>query len=243
MFQWFRKKKSSQPKTLRRAPRVELLPLQEVSFQLKNSEGTVALPASNISSSGAGLLRSAMKAWPPEGEIMRGALRVGSKSVPCELKLVHLSPLVAGCAFEGDTGPVAACVKSYFDAEMEGMDLRQINSSFLKRPERGTPHWFSGNNSCELYLVEENGQLSEFEIRFFGNRLVWNEDHGRLHFQSENQEETSERSGPHHRASELMGPSEPIPEGLMESIERFIQHANGLPGEWKKQIRDRLTMA
>ena len=35
----------------------------------------------------------------------------------------------------------------------------------------GDPHWYHGDNNCELYFVERNDKILNFHITFFGNAI------------------------------------------------------------------------
>jgi hypothetical protein len=63
-------------------------------------------------------------------------------------------------------------VEAYFAAELEAQKLCEVNPMILKREPDGNPRLFRSGDTCELFLVvEDGGRLVRYQMSFLGNYI------------------------------------------------------------------------
>ncbi|HVK60531.1 MAG TPA: hypothetical protein VM432_03225 [Bdellovibrionales bacterium] len=163
ILNWLKPKK---PPETDRAPRV-VLPFFPLHFITNDGRD---LLIANISTSGVGFQKTSFATLPPEETVLHGKLRLQDKNYALRLRVVHVSASIVGCIIDPQSSEYSNDLNHYLDVELSAVVLRPIDTQILKQPPEGKPQWYVGRqNSCELYLVENNGELKDFHCTIWGH--------------------------------------------------------------------------
>ena len=167
---------SSEKKRRERAPRVRISALHNIFFIPKENAVGAKVKIANISVTGVGLLRESSQNWPDAGAVIAGHFEVNqAEKVPVEFTVVHASEKVIGGQFRPPADPVRKLVNSYFKYEVMALDMALVDPKLLKEEKDGKSHLFRGDNNCELFFIEHEGQIRRYTFTFFGNIMEWSE--------------------------------------------------------------------
>jgi len=157
----------------RRAPRVQLLPLHKIHCTVTVFALEIATGVSNISASGVGLMRDALKTWPPIGTQLPANLQIGKNVFKIDLFIIHLSPAVIGCKFINPSKELVTAINQYLKVELLAVEMIYIGPQNLEPTALGVPHWYHGDNNTELYFVEEpkSHKVVQMKLLFLGHYL------------------------------------------------------------------------
>jgi len=161
---------------LPRAPRVSLLPLHEVKFHMSSPVESGGILVANLSASGAGFIRASARSWPPEQSILRGNLELAGKSIPVVLKVIHNSPGIVGCSFEGESTQLKKILDTSFGVDLLAMKLEEVPAKLQKGMSEGKARQFRGNENCDLYFVEDTTGVAVFRLSLLGNVIECGEN-------------------------------------------------------------------
>ena len=238
LFNFFSKsKKGVEPESdqqLKRPPRVNILQLHGIYFDLVEPIKGGALKITNISSTGIGFTRDSLEQWPAAGSIIKGHLYILDQEIAAALKIVHISPEIAGCSIHGSTRPISAILARYFDVELAAINLSQVAPKYLKKPAKGTANWFRGADNCELYMVVDQDSIISFNITFFGNYIEW--DGKEISFGMIYGNPLSD--GPTFKSSELINPLRSIPEEISLGAIKFINNIKELKQKQRECLKN-----
>jgi len=158
----------------KRAPRIYMIPLHDVVFDQKHPLVERSIKIANLSASGVGFIRSACTSWPTTGTIIRGDFVIEGNRVPMAARLVHISPMVVGCAYEGETVQIEKMVQRFFKIELEAARMTEVKASKRDGP-KGKVFWFRGDGKNELFLIEDETGIVEFNLLFSDNFICFGE--------------------------------------------------------------------
>jgi len=158
---------------VKRESRVDVLPLHNVSFNLKDPPHSTPLPIANLSFGGVGILANGVRGIEGVHQKIKGSLNVAQKDIGLELRIAFHRGTSIGCEFINPSPELRKTIQSYFDLELSALEMRQINDQELAKNLGESPHWYLGENNCELYLVEKNEKLASFRLSFFGNSIEY----------------------------------------------------------------------
>jgi len=227
---------------LERAPRIRLLPLHNIEFTLKHPSATYHIKLANLSLSGAGFIRSTAISWPPVGTILRGDFKVEKKNYPVCAQIVHISPLVVGCSYEGDVSGVQGMIKDYFRVEMLALKMIEVHPGDIpgKKEAEGIPRWFRGQDNCELFLVVEGTDVVRFQMCVFGNYIEGGESN-KLSYGTVLGDIDEKK--PRSKASSSIRTTEKISIEVMDTAIKFAENIESLAPEYRSAICARLDAA
>lgn len=158
-----------------RDKRIRILPLHEILFTLDDSSEKIELV--NLSITGAGLLKESREEWPPVGSVLSGEFTYRKTRYPVEMHIKHINSNIIGCDFsETHRDSMRKLVTSYFDIELNALQLVKIDSQYIKQRYDGESSWFRGADNCEIFLVENENNIIYFNMSFFGNYIEGGED-------------------------------------------------------------------
>ncbi|MEK6580049.1 MAG: PilZ domain-containing protein, partial [Bdellovibrionota bacterium] len=178
IFNLFFKKppvKSSEPSssdltaaTGRVSTRVAVRPLHNIYLVLGEDKTQIELI--NISVTGIGALHTQRAPWPSPGQDIRASLHINSDVFDIQLKIVHFTNGLVGCLFVKPDPSFQKAIKKYFTVELSAIAMTQVHAEVMQEAEDGKPHWFLGENNCELYFIENaDHKITRFHLSFFGN--------------------------------------------------------------------------
>lgn len=154
-----------------RAPRVALLDLHHIHFRCSDPPFPHEIALVNLSVGGVGLLKNSLPATFPIGAILRGSFHFEGQTYPVEMKVAHASHEVLGCAFVEIPAAFSELVHRYFDVELSALKMNRIKPDLLQEEPDGIPHWFQGQNNCDLFFVTKDDKLIRFQLSFFANYI------------------------------------------------------------------------
>ena len=217
-----------------RAPRLRIHPLKNVEFRLEGPTAPGPVGVANLSSSGIGLLRDSAKGftWPAAGQKIKGSLLALGQSVAVTIEIVHNRLPVVGGRFSDNLPAIAAFVSKCFQAELRALRLAGVNPAVLKKPPKGTAHWYQDGSGNELYFVDVDGAIDYFRIVFMGN-VIEKFATGELRA---GKVEGEDRDGVEYKGSELVKEIAGIPADLRVAAVSFVENVRNLEPEWKAKI-------
>ncbi|MGE0614660.1 MAG: hypothetical protein AB7P04_03390 [Bacteriovoracia bacterium] len=154
-----------------RAPRVEILPLHDISFIPESAAGRTspAMSVANISVTGAGIFKGNSGIAVAPGELFKGVFVIPGLQCPAAIRVMHSHTKIIGGRFEDLQREAEKMVIQYFNAEIGAIKMYEVNAKMLKPEPDGKPRWFCSSDRCELFVVESEGKVVRFNIAFFGN--------------------------------------------------------------------------
>lgn len=175
----------------RRAPRVSLTPLHRIVF-IEKARGVKA-HLTNISTTGFAVLRSDIESstgsssgsssglsqeseakW-TLGETHSGAIAIEKNEFEVELRVRHLSSVLAGCEFTGTENiTLKRAIEVYLRIEILALTLRKVNDAYIKPDPRGKSHWYTDGRQNEVFIVVDEEGVVSFNMSFLGNYVEGN---------------------------------------------------------------------
>lgn len=130
----------------------------------------------NISELGVGIDTEGMDQIPEPGKPLEAEILVGYTKAPVTISLVHVTPTFAGMKFVNPTDLLRGAIKAFFDPELAGASIREINVKHQPTPdERDVPPdlKFSDGKKCTLEIWIDNEEVNSFLIEMLGNEIFW----------------------------------------------------------------------
>jgi len=155
----------------RTAPRVRVAPLHDIAFGWTGGAAPLELPVANLSATGLALMRSGLPEQTLRGPALTGQLRLGARELEVALGVVHVSHVVVGCCFLAPGPALVDAINAHLATELLALEMRRVEEASLAHHGTGSPHWFHGRESSELYYVEQGGEILRFRLSFLGNYL------------------------------------------------------------------------
>ena len=150
----------------RRAPRI-FIAGNTVQFKSAKWEGS-AIPLYNISATGVAFRQGFFKDLPNVNDVIAGAVTIDKDEFEVELKVVHLTPPLVGCAFINHQETLAQSLNEKFEFELSAHSLVKMKPGILKPVDEGTPYFYFGKQQEELYFVRASNVITQFNICFEG---------------------------------------------------------------------------
>jgi hypothetical protein len=234
ILNWLKPKK--QPE-VPRAPRVVIVPFFPLRFITDDGSH---FDIANISTSGIGFQRAAFATSPEIGSSLQGTLRLQDKSYPLSLRILNVSAAVVGSIIEPANSDYSRDLNSHLEVELSAVAARKIDPKLLKEDPSGKPHWFVGKqNSCELFLVEQDGKLKNFHCtiwgHYFESKALGHQRFGVI------SQATSSSSNIYPQSTLVEDVAEPTPE-LHEMVIRFIANIPNLEKPLREQLVERIAV-
>lgn len=210
-------------KYIKRAPRVRLHETHRVRFEGRGEALPGPLPLINLSVEGIGFANFGRK-WPATPHAFEGSLIIRDKVYPVRAELLYVAPSVAGARLLEKPPELREEFLKYFFGEMAAARMKQVNSAVLQQDADGTPHFFVGENNCEVYYVENAGRLVHFHVSFFGNYFAM-EKGGALKVGIVEEDTAEDKPG--YKGATLVKPSQLSPEIIL-AAEQFLMNVEKL---------------
>jgi hypothetical protein len=158
---------------------------------------------------------------------------LGVASHPVRLSVVRVSEQLIGARFDDPGFEVTWAISHYFDLEIVAARLNPVRAEMLKPEPDGTPHWFQGNNNCDLFYVSSGREVLGFQLTVFGNYVEGGREKP-LRFGSLFEEENDD--GPRYRGATLVGRKRASDEVVVSLAERLVTGIKGLDPEHFRAI-------
>ncbi|MEK6706466.1 MAG: hypothetical protein AABZ06_11835 [Bdellovibrionota bacterium] len=159
-----------------RGARISISQLHNLHFTPDDKGLGDLLSVSNLSVSGVALTKEYLKRVPAAGAEISGELLIGEDVNKAVLRVVHSAGGIVGCMFIEPTPSLVTSIQLYLYLELDAVEVKKVPDDILKPVAEGNPHWYCGGNNCELYFVENEGELLWFNISFLGNYIEGGND-------------------------------------------------------------------
>jgi hypothetical protein len=217
---------SAQRQFFSRSPRVAFLRGDGVHFECSGK----SFPVRDLSDSGLGIERVDREFT--MGAVLDGKLTILSKEIAVRVEVIRVTEDVLGCKFLDDARPVRAALVDLFQEEIQASGMSEVSSKSLAKEEGGNPRWFYAPGNFELYLLENEGQVSRFELNLDG--CIYSAKKGSRLRVGNVPEEL--RGNPSHAKSSLIQWRDNLEEAERLKAERVIRNIKPLPKELGEQI-------
>lgn len=233
-------KEKSAGKELRRLARIQIDSLQGVHLQMHVPK-ELNVGIANITTSGVGLISTSELGDLKKGTQIKGKISLPKGTIPMIAEVMHISPTLIGCAFQGDLSLLQKEIEQHFDLELAAVNLIEVNREILKEEEDGEPRLFRGRNNCEIYVVEKAGAVVRFQMSFFGNFI----EGGRGLKTKVGYLATveSDEAKVKHKGSAFVRMTSNLPKEVLSAASRFLEHVPNLSKEHRGFIQTALTNA
>jgi hypothetical protein len=225
------KSKQLVPNHIKRPIRIKIHESHQVYFE-KNKERVLI---NNMNSKGFGFLGKSFSILPKKGDIIKGILTIETESFPIELEVVYSGKNV-GCKIILIERNCLKKISQYFSFELVAQSLYPLNSEHLKKDPDGTPIFYVGEDSCELYFVENNKNLIKFSVTLFGNYIEIDKNHNIRHGRVSGNSEELEKNLTYKKSDLILTSQEVLAEEQKNKIERFILSIENLSQEYKTEM-------
>lgn len=176
-----------------RKPRVKTDYLKKISFTLPefNLKNDFKICLKNISSSGVAFKYEGVNKQFSVGDSFNVAFSIYENECSVKVEVVRIEDETIGCRLISNISRFSDLISKFYKIELSAADMSYVNSERLNPKSHGDPHWYHGDNNCELYFVERNDKILNFHITFFGNAIefsvegrmiyghVWDEERGK----------------------------------------------------------------
>ena len=151
----------------RKFPRVTL-PESRLRFKKNKSR---SLTIANCSKSGIAFFRSEFTSHLKIGDEFLGTLFVDSIPFSVRCVIVQLNAQIVGCEFKDINIKFELAMIKAFEIEMRAHDMKEVSDNTISAPSPGTPFYFRGGSSEELFFVFISERIPYF-ILIFDNQVV-----------------------------------------------------------------------
>lgn len=218
-------------KDLRKHPRVRMLKFHDVELKLT---GGGVLEMSNLSVGGVGVF-SDDPALLVRDRVLDLELRLGVQVFRLRARVTFTRDGGGGLEFQSPPMELALHIRKLFELELNSLKMTEIRAELLKQDPAGPTRCWMGDRNCEFLLVTSPaGELTRFQVSFFGN-LVHGAP-GRAPRVEQIADEDQRGSGAGYRGSTMVQRSDRSVRELMPELARFIEHIEGLEPALRSQV-------
>lgn len=185
----------------------------------------------NISTSGIGFIDLNKKLDYFKGDHIRAGIKILDKYCDIELNIRHRNNELVGCKVVSSCELYQNYIENYFQSELEGLKLREIDRKSIQKKNEGNSFWFYGDSNHEIYFIEKENILTSFQINYNGQMVFYDGKHVQTGVLWEEEAEDVA-----YKASALIRPSEKLSKDMMEFIFRFVEVTNDINKLFKDQI-------
>lgn len=221
----------------RKHPRVKLVALHAVSFELADTNQKCEL--ANLSISGMGLFTGKPGLELKNDDLIEGYLICGTQKAKVSARVVYVGKPITGCQFVGHDAEVNKLIQSYFSLELSALTMISVKPELLQEDPDGTPHWIHGKNNCELFFISRGDEVIRFNLTFFGNYI----EGGKLMKPKYGQimEEDDGLGKPRHKSSALIRWDSELAAQLEPYAHRFLASVPHLEEPYKSALSRMLS--
>ncbi|MBX9767922.1 MAG: hypothetical protein K2X47_11675, partial [Bdellovibrionales bacterium] len=151
------------------ATRVVLGSLNAISFEWTDVSPSRSVVASNISSTGIGLLTPDLQGLGNDGSKVHGLLKINNKSFPVTLLIVHRNGQISGCQFVDPDFQLPLAIQDFLEAELISSGLKPISQDMIATRPGEECHWYRDKLGNELFAVQKNSELAEAQLVMLGS--------------------------------------------------------------------------
>ena len=223
-----------------RSPRIQLLPLHDIRFELTSPEQVSTIQIANVSSSGIGFLRSSWNDWPAPASTLEGWVQTLSEGhnerLDITVRIARISTSVVGCSLLEPLLAWGSLVSRYFDQELAAVTMIAVDPAKLQAESDGQPHGLYGAHNTDRYFVTRPGDpnhIVRFNLTFLGNYV---EGGNALPTKYGKVEEAPLRETPTYKASSLIRWNVSPDYQLVASATRFVRSIPHLSFDQKEEF-------
>lgn len=216
---------------VKRAIRIKIHEEHRVSFYTGKEKHLIL----NMNSNGIGLSAESFSELPKENQKINGILVIENDSFPLDLEVVYANKHV-GCKILSISKECTRKISHYFADELIASKLYPLKTENLKPDPDGTPAYYVGEDSCELFFVENEKKLIKFSLTIFGNYIEIDKNeqvhHGKISI-----EDDSESNNMSYKKPDLILTSQSaLTKENKDKLEKFILNIDNLSHEHKVQM-------
>ncbi len=165
------------------------------------------------------------------GESHNVVVRVLDKLCDISLHVNSIENKIVEAKVEGSCDIYRNFVTDYFNAEIQGMNLKEISKEQTKNAPEGEPYWFFVDSDNEIYYTAVKEKITSFQIAFSGEMICFD---GNGVIIGSKWEEDSDRIKA--KGSDLIKEGSKLSKNTMELLFRFIQSCQKIKSDHKKEI-------
>lgn len=216
-----------------RAPRVNIRPLHNSSFELFTKEKPINLKIKNLSITGAGIEKNSEASWQALGNKITGLLKLSNKAYRIIAEVRHISLGTVGCKFISSDSEVEGAILEHLIYEITALGLRPIKNDLLLPQPDGDARWYVDAYNNELYFVSNGPALVRYHMTFLGNYIQWQKESG---LKSGYVLEETSSAAQSIKPANMVRYHESFPPGMDILVDRFVNSIEKLEPELKASI-------
>lgn len=223
-----------------RNTRINILALHHIHFRRAGAPESESIQIANLSIKGIGFVKTPGLVWPKPGALIQGTLTINNENYEVTPKVARVTEQVVGCSIENSQHGLIDAIARYFKLELTAQKMTKLRKEHLNPVSEGEPHYFVGENNCDLYYVESADQLLYFYVTFFGNHIEWKPGQ-KLKFGMIDEGIYRDKAS-HKKTPTVVATSgfSGFSEEMLDSVVRYVDNINELDTPIKKKIRDSL---
>lgn len=220
------------------ATRVVLGALNAISFEWTDVSPTRSIVASNISSTGIGLLTPDLQGLGSDGGTIKGFLKINNKSFPVSLVIVHRNGQISGCRFIDPDFQLPLEIQKFLEAELVSSGLKPISKEMIATRPGEECHWYRDKLGNELFAVQKDSEFVEAQLVMLGSYVEYDAQNKTVNYGVISDEETSSEVSDYVRSDFDVRFIRKHPPELTSMIQKFIGSINGLESKTKTKLLD-----
>lgn len=226
---------SQQEVEWKRKPRIKTDYLKKISFTLPefNLKNDFKIWLSNISTSGVAFKFEGSNEQFIVGDKVSVVFSIYENECPVNVEVVRVDDDTIGCRLLNNISRFSELISKFYKIELSAADMSHVDSQRLNPKKHGDPHWYHGDNNCELYFVERNDKILNFHITFFGNAIEFGVD-GRMVYGHVWDEERDKDIA--YKGSKLIKVVDKMEDEILEESKGFVRQIPLLDDHFKQQI-------
>lgn len=167
--------KSASQKDWFRKPRLQTDYLKKISFAIPSVEfkNDFVITLKNISTSGVAFDFTGVNSDFHVHDVFEINFEIYNYQCSVNVEVVRTDKNVIGVRIISNIAEFNQLVCKFYKIELSAAEMSYVDSKRLNPKKDGDPHWYHGDNNCELYFVERNKKIMNFHITFFGNAIEY----------------------------------------------------------------------
>jgi hypothetical protein len=226
----------------KRQPRIKVDYLNKISFcfpdlVLKND---FMVKLKNISTSGVAFEYEGLNCQFNIGDKLIVSFKIYDHECDVQIQFVRITGDIIGARVLSNLSSFAQLISKFYKVELSAADMSYIESEKLNPVLDGDPHWYHGDNNCELYFVERSSRIINFHITFFGNAIEFGKS-GNLIYGHVWGDEQDRDKDIYYKGSQFIKVVDSIEDEIIEESMSFVRQVPLLDEDLKQQIVDIIT--
>lgn len=218
-----------------RKPRIKTDYLKKISFKIPAIEfkNDFMVTLENISTSGVAFSFIGKNTDFNVHDIIEVNFEIYEHPCSVNIEVVRIEDDVIGARIISNIAEFNQLVCKFYKIELSAAEMSHVDSKRLNPKKHGDPHWYHGDNNCELYFVERNERIINFHITYFGNAIEYGQT-GKFVFGHIWEEEREKDI--HFKGSHLIKIVDSMEFEIVEESKSFIRQIPLLDDHYKQQI-------